>query len=141
MSWKEQLNRAIDGLKGATESESARRFAARAKETAQALARRAKAGALDAADAFVQANSDPSALKVRFLNADVNVVSPSDGIEITRPSAGSLVISDGEGNALVINAAAEKAFVAETIGDAKRLERGTYDLGPEDGINVVVIKG
>lgn len=116
-------------------------FCGKGEETAQALARRAKAGALDAADAFVQANSDPSALKVRFLNADVNVVSPSDGIEITRPSAGSLVISDGEGNALVINAAAEKAFVAETIGDAKRLERGTYDLGPEDGINVVVIKG
>ena len=140
MVWKEQLNRAIEGIKSAAESETAQRFAAKAKDTAQTLVRKAKEGALDVADAFIQANSDPSALKLRFLNAQVSIVSPSDSIEITRPSAGSVVISDGEGNAVVINAAAKDPFVAETIGNVARLEKGAYDLGPEDGINVVVIK-
>lgn len=77
---------------------------------------------------------------MNFLNAGVNVVSPSDGVEITRPNASTLVVADGEGNGLVINAAAEPAFVAETIGNVKQLSGNTYDLGPEDGINLIVIK-
>jgi hypothetical protein len=50
------------------------------------------------------------------------------------------VVSDGQGNGLVINAAAEPAFVAETIGTVSQLSGNTYDLGPEDGINLVVTK-
>lgn len=52
----------------------------------------------------------------------------------------TLVISDGSGNGLVINAAADKAYVAETIGAVNRVNANTYDLGTEDGIDVVVIK-
>jgi hypothetical protein len=140
MSWKDQLNRAIETVKGAADSETVRTLAVKAQSTARMLAHKAKAGALDAADAFVQANSDPAAVKVRFMHADLSIVAPSDDIQITRPSAATLVIADGEGNGLVINAAAEEPFVIETVGTVARLDDVTYDLGPEDGINVVVIK-
>jgi hypothetical protein len=59
---------------------------------------------------------------------------------VARPEASSLVVSDGQVNGLVINAAAEPAFVAETIGTVSQLSGNTYDLGPEDGINLVVTK-
>lgn len=98
MNWKEQLDKAIDTLKQVAESDTVKGLTAKAKDTASKLAQRAKSGALGAAEAFVEANSDPAAFKVRYLHADVSVVSPSDGIEVTRPSPGSVVICDGAGN-------------------------------------------
>jgi hypothetical protein len=77
---------------------------------------------------------------VTFLNARVTVLSPAEGISITRPEAATLVVADCQGNGLVINAAADPAFVVETIGSATQLSGNTYDLGPEDGINLVVTK-
>jgi len=140
MTWKKQLDKAVAAIKEAAESEQARSVASKAKVTAQRLARKLKEGALDAAEAFVEANSDPAAVRVHFLNVGVNVVSASDGVEITRPNASTLVVADGEGNGLVINAAAEPAFVVETIGNVQQLNGSTYDLGAEDGINLVIIK-
>ena len=140
MSWKEQVDKAIAAIREAAESERARQVAAKAKETATALGRKVKGGALDAAAAFVEANRDPSALTVRFLNADLSVLAPSEEISVTRPDPATLVISDGQGNGLVVNAAADPAYVAETIGTVARLSGNTFDLGPEDGINVVVTK-
>jgi len=55
-----------------------------------------------------------------------------------RPDAATLVIADGQGNGLVVNAAADPAYVVEMIGAVGRLSGNTFDLGPEDGINVVV---
>jgi hypothetical protein len=140
MGWKEQLDKAVAAIRGAAESEQARAIASRAKATAVVLGRKAREGALNAADAFVEANRDPSALTVRFLNADLTVLSPSEGISVTRPDAATLVIADGQGNGLVLNAAADPAFVAEQIGSVTRLSGNTFDLGPEDGVNVVVMK-
>lgn len=140
MGWKEQLDKAVAAIKDATESEQARAIAARAKATAVSLAGKAKDGALSAADAFVEANRDPSALTVRFLNVDLTVLSPSEGIAVTRPAAATLVVSDGQGNGVVINAATDPAFVAEQIGTVKQLSGNTFDLGAEDGVNVVVLK-
>ena len=140
MGWQEQLDKAIAAVKGAAESEQARAIAARARATAVSLASRAKEGALGAADAFLEANRDPSALAVRFLNVDLTVVSPSEGVSVTRPDAATLVVSDGQGNGVVINAATDPAFVAEQIGTVKQLSGNTFDLGPEDGVNVVVLK-
>jgi hypothetical protein len=140
MGWKEQLDRAVAAIKGAAESERAQAIAARARETAVSLASKAKGGALSAADAFVEANRDPSALAVRFLNVDLTVLSPSEGISVTRPDAATLVVSDGQGNGVVINAATEPTFVAKQIGSVKQLSGNTYDLGPEDGVNVVVLR-
>ena len=140
MGWKEQLDKAVAAIRGAAESEQARAIASRAKATAVVLGRKAREGALNAADAFVEANRDPSALTVRFLNADLTVLSPSEGISVTRPDAATLVIADGQGNGLVLNAAADPAFVAEQIGSVNRLSGNTFDLGPEDGVNVVVMK-
>jgi len=140
MGWKEQLDKAIASIKEAAESEKAREIAAKAKATATVLARKAKEGAVSAADAFVEANRDPSSLEVRFLNADLTIVSPSEGISINRPDAATLVVSDGQGNGLVINAATDPAFVSEMIGTVAQLSGNTFDLGPEDGINVVVTK-
>jgi len=140
MGWKEQLDKAVAAIRGAAESEQARAIASRAKATAVVLGRKAREGALNAADAFVEANRDPSALTVRFLNADLTVLSPSEGISVTRPDAATLVIADGQGNGLVLNAAADPAYVAEQIGSVTRLSGNTFDLGPEDGVNVVVMK-
>jgi hypothetical protein len=140
MGWKEQLDKAVATIREAAESEQARQIAATAKASAKVVARKAKGGALDAAEAFVEANRDPSALSVRFLNAELRVLAPSERISVTRPDAGTLVIADGEGNGLVVNAAADPAYVEETIGNVVRLSGNTFDLGPEDGINVVVTK-
>ena len=140
MAWQEQLDKAVAAVKQAAESDKARQIAAKAKATASTLGRKVKDGALDAAAVFVEANRDPSALTVRFLNADLRVLSASEGISVTRPDAASLVVADGQGNGLVINAAADPAYVAEIIGTVARLSGNTFDLGPEDGINVVVTK-
>ena len=140
MNWKTQLNKAIDTLKDAAESETARNMAAKATQAAGRLAQKARAGALDAAQAFVEANADPAAFKCQFLNLRLSVLAPSGGLEITTPSAGTVVVSDGANNGLVINAAAKPAYVAETIGTVTRLNANTFDLGAEDGINVVVIE-
>ena len=138
MGWQEQMDKAIAAIKDAADSETARDIAAKAKATATDLARKAKDGAVSAADALVEANRDPSSLTVHFLNADLTVLSPSEGISVTRPDAASLVIGDGKGNGLVVNAAADPAFVAETIGSVTQLSGNTYDLGSEAGVNVVV---
>lgn len=140
MSWKEQLNRAIETVKGAADSETARNLASKAQATARTIVHKAKDGALDAAEAFVQANADPAAVKLRFLHADLNIISPSDGLQITRPNAATLVIADGDGNGLVINAAEKEPFVVDTIGAVTRLDDATYDLGLADGVNLVVFK-
>ena len=47
------------------------------------------------------------------------------------------MVADDQGNGLVINAAADPAFVAERIGSVAQLSGNTFDLGREDGINVV----
>jgi hypothetical protein len=140
MSWKEQLDRAIAAIREAAESETARDIAAKAKETAATVARKAKEGAVSAADAFVEANRDPSSVEVRFLNAELTVLSPSEGISLTRPDAATLVVADDQENGLVINAATDPAYVVETIGTVARLSGNTFDIGAEDGINVVVTK-
>jgi hypothetical protein len=140
MGWQEQLDKAIGAIREVAESETARDLAAKAKATATDLAGKVRGEAVDAADALVEANRDPSSLTVRFLNAELTVLSPSEGISVTRPDAASLVVADGQGNGLVINAAVAPAFVAETIGSVARLSGNTFDLGPEDGINVVVTK-
>ena len=140
MNWREQLDKAVSALKVVTESEHVKNLTTKARETASKLAARTKEGALSAAEAFVESNADPSAIRVHYLNASFSIVSPSEGIEISRPHAGTIVISDGAGNGLLINASAVKASVAETIGTVKRLSENAYDLGAEDGVNVVVFK-
>lgn len=138
MNWKTQLTKAINTLKDAADSETARNIATKARQTATTLAQKAKAGALDAAQSFVEANADPAAFKVQFLNVRLSIVSPSNGLEIAHPSEGVVVISDGDDNGLIINAAAKPAYVSEMIGEVTRLSGNTYDIGAEDGINVVV---
>jgi hypothetical protein len=140
MNWREQLDKAVGALKGITESEQVKGITAKARDTASKLAARAKEGALSTAEAFVEANADPSAIRVHYLNANFSIVSPSEGIEIARPHAGTIVVSDAAGNGLLINASAEKASVAQTIGAVKQLSENAYDLGVEDGVNVVVFK-
>ncbi|MGF1613640.1 MAG: hypothetical protein ACFCVA_06920 [Gammaproteobacteria bacterium] len=140
MNWKEQLDKAVGALKGMAESDGVKGITDKAKQSAISLAQKTRAGALSAAQAFVEANADPAVLRVRYLNADLSILSPSDGVEITRPNAGTLVVVDASGNGLVINATPEPAYVADTIGTVSRLNANTYDLGPEDGVNVVVLK-
>lgn len=140
MSWKEKMNSAVKAVKDAAESETVQRFASSAKETAVSLATKAKEGALTAADAFVAANSDPSALKIRFLNAEVSIVSPSDNLTIERPNAATLTITDKDDNGVVIDASAEKPYVTETVGHVNRLDGNTFDLGEADGIDLLIIK-
>jgi hypothetical protein len=140
MGWKDQLDKAVAAVKDAAESDQARDIAAKAKATATNLAQKVKEGTVSAADTLVEASRDPSSMTLRFLNADLTVLSPSEGISITRPDAATLVIADGQENGLVINAAADPAFVVEMIGAVARLSDNTYDLGTEDGINVVVTK-
>ena len=139
MSWKDKLDEAVKAIQNIAESDTVKGITTKARQTAAKLAQKAKEGAMNAAEAFVEANSDPSALRIRYLNADFSIVSPSDGLEIKRPQGGTIVISDGT-NGLVINASADKAYVAETVGTVARLGVNTYDLGAEDGINVIVLK-
>lgn len=140
MNWKQRLMaQASEKLRDVAESETAKNFSARAKQTATTLAKRAQEGAIDAAQSFIEANSDPNALKLQFLNARLSVLAPSQGFEMAHPSAGTIVVSDGENNGLIINAGAKPAYVVDTIGNVTRLNQNTYDLGPEDGINVVVL--
>ncbi len=140
MNWKTQLDKAIDAVKDATESETARSMAAKAKQATGRLVEKARAGALDLAQAYVEANADPAAFKCQFLNARLSVLAPSNGLEISSPSEGTVVVSDGAQNGLVINAAAKPPYVLEMIGTVKQLNANTFDLGPEDGINVVLIE-
>ncbi len=140
MSWKEHLDKAVSKVKTIAESEQVRNMVANARETSSKLATRAKEGALSTAQAFVEANTDPSSVRVHYLNAGFSIVSPSEGVQIAVPHAGTIVVSDGGGNSLVINASAEKAAVAETVGTVKQLSPNTYDLGAEDGVNIVVLK-
>lgn len=53
------------------------------------------------------------------------MVAPSDGIAVTRPDAATPAVSDGRGNGRAINAAADPAFVAETIGSVAQLSGNT----------------
>src|SRR5881296_2236956 len=120
MDLKEQWNKAISALKSVAESEKVRSATTKAKETAINLAQQVREGAVSAADAFVKANSDSSAVRLRYLNADLSVVSPSDDLRISRPSAGVLAITDRDGNGLIINAAADKAAVEQIVGAVKK---------------------
>ena len=140
MNWKVQLNKAIEAVKDAAESETARNMAATAKQATGRLVQKAKSGALDAAQSFVEANSDPAAFKCQFLNVQLSVMAPSNGLEISTPSEGTVVVSDGEENGLVINAAAKPPYVLKTVGIVTQLNANTFDLGPEDGINLVLIE-
>jgi hypothetical protein len=141
MDWKEQLNKAAAKLQQVAESEQVKKVTAKARQTATDFARRAKRGAVSAADAFSEADSDASALTVRYLSANIRIMSPSDGLQVTRPHAGALLISDGQGNGLVIDVAADTARLAETVGTVKLLSDTAFDLGTEDGVNVIVLKG
>jgi hypothetical protein len=140
MNWKEQLDKAIASIKEAADSEQAREIASKAKATASDLVEKVRTGAVGAASSFVEANRDPSALQVNFLNAHLTILSPSEGISVTRPDAATLVIADGQSNGLVINAAADPAFVVEQIGTVAQVSGNTFDLGSEDGVNVVVTR-
>ena len=140
MNWKEQLDQAIASIKEAADSDRAREIAAKARSTASSLVEQVRTGAVGAAVSFVEANRDPSSLEVHFLNAHLTILAPSEGISVTRPDAATLVIADGQENGLVINAAADPAFVAEQIGTVKQVSGNTFDLGEEDGENVVVTK-
>jgi hypothetical protein len=140
MDWKEQLNKATAAIKGVAESEQVKSLTSKAKQAASELAAAARKGAASAADAVGKATSDPATVRLRYMNAEISVVSPSDGLQIGRPHAGALTIADGAGNGLVINLAPPKAQVSQTIGVVKKLDETTYDLGPDDGVNVVVFK-
>ncbi|WP_058554927.1 hypothetical protein [Thiohalocapsa sp. ML1] len=140
MNWKEQLDKAIESVKQAADSEKAREIAAKAKSTASGLMDKVRSGAIGTATSFVEANRDPSSLQIHFLHAHLTILSPSEGIAITRPDAATLVISDGQENGLVINAAADPAFVVEQIGTVNQLSGNTFDLGAEDNVNVVVTR-
>ena len=113
MGWNEQVSKAIAAIKEAADSEKARDLSAKAKETATVLIAKVKAGAVDAAEAFLQANRDSSSLRVSYLHADLTILSPSDGVSVTRPDAGFLVVADGQDNGLVINAGTDPAYVTE----------------------------
>lgn len=140
MNWKEQLDKAIASVKEAADSDKAREIAAKAKTSASGLMEKVRTGAIGAATSFVEANRDPSSLQVHFLNAHLTILSPSEGISITRPDAGTLVVADGQENGLVINAAADPAFIVEQIGTVNQLSGNTFDLGAEDNVNVVVTR-
>jgi hypothetical protein len=140
MDWKAQLDKATAAIKGVADSEQVKNLTAKAKQAASDLTAAAKKGAASAADAVGKATADPATVKLRYMNAEISVVSPSDGLQIGRPHAGALTIADGAGNGLVISLAPPKAQVSQTIGMVKKLDETTYDLGPEDGINVIVFK-
>lgn len=140
MDWKEQLSKATSALKGVAESDTVKGLTAKARQAAVDLARAAKQGAASAADAVAVATSDPATMRLHYMSTEISVVSPSDGLQVTRPHAGALVISDQAGNGLVISLAPPKAQVTETVGEVKRLSDTTFDVGSEDGVNVVIVK-
>jgi hypothetical protein len=140
MDWKAQLDKATAAIKGVADSDKVKSLTAKAKEAASGIAAAAKKGTHAAADAVAKATSDPATLRVSYMGMEISIVSPSDGLQITRPHAGALTIADGTGNALVINLAPPKPQAGETVGAVAKLDETTYDLGPEDGINVVVLK-
>jgi hypothetical protein len=139
MNFKKQINRAVNSVKSAADSNAAHNIVSTAQATAHKIADKAKEWTLDAAEFVVQANSDPSSLKVQFMHSDLCIASPSDSIQLTRPNATTLTISDGNGNSIVLNTSAEEQFVIETVGSVKRVDEFTYNLGSVDGVNVVVI--
>jgi hypothetical protein len=67
-------------------------------------------------------------------------MSPSDGLQLTRANASALIVADQEGNGLVISLASPKADVIEAVGVVKKLKDTTWDLGTEDGVNVIVLE-
>jgi hypothetical protein len=78
---------------------------------------------------------------VRFLNVDLTIVSPAEGISVTRPDAATLVVDDGSGNGLVINAGSRTRLRRQRrSATVAKVGENTYDLGAEDGVNVVVTK-
>lgn len=140
MNWKENLDKALHSLKELTNNETVRDLTDVTREMAKDLANKVRGGAIGAAEVFGFAEAEPTSLKVHYFNARISIVSPSTSITVTTPHTGSIVIDDGHGNGLVVNAIADQAYVAETIGSVNQLNDNTYDLGVEDGINVVVIK-
>jgi hypothetical protein len=140
MDWKAQLDKATAAIKGVAESDKMKNLTAKAKDAASGIAAAAKKGAHAAADAVAKATSDPSTLRITYMGMEISIVSPSDGLQITRAHAGALTIADGAGNALVVNLES-KPQAGETVGTVAKLDDTTYDLGAEDGVNVVVLKG
>jgi hypothetical protein len=140
MDWKAQLDKATAAIKGVADNDTVKGLTSKAKQAASDLAAATKKGAAAAAGAVSRATSDPATLRLHYMGGEVIVVSPSDGLQVSRPHAGALVISDGAGNALVLSLAPPKPQVSSTVGVVAKLDETTYDLGPEDGVNVVVLK-
>lgn len=140
MGWKDHWNEVAKTLKDVAQSETARSASAKARETALNLADKAKSGALDAAKSIIDSYDDPAAIKLQFQHARISIISPNHGFEIAHPSEGVIVVSDGENNGLIIQAGTDPAFVADTVGTVTRLTNSTYDLGPKDGYNVVILE-
>ena len=140
MDWKEQLDKATAAVKQAADSPTVKNLTAKAKQAAVDLTRLAREVAAVAADAVTKATSDPATLRLHYMNAEIDVVSPSDGLQVTRCHAGALVIADQAGNAVVVSLLPPKVQVAETVGTVNKLNDTTYDLGGGDGANVVVLK-
>jgi len=141
MDWKAKLEQATAAIKGEADSEKLKTLTAKAKQAASDLAEAAKKGTAHAAAAVSRATSDPTTLRLSYLGAEISVVSPSDGLQVTRAHTGALVVADGDGNALVISLTEPGPQVAESVGVVNKLDDTTYDLGAEDGHNVVVLKG
>jgi hypothetical protein len=91
-------------------------------------------------DTLMEMKRDPSAKTVCFLNEDLTVLSPSEGISITRPDAASLTVADAQANGLLFTAATDPALVVESIDTVARLSSNILDLGKEDGVNVLITK-
>ena len=105
MNWKDKLDEAVKAIRNVAESDTVKNLVTKARDTAMQLGQKVRQGAVNAAEAFIEANADPSTLTIRYLNADCKIVSPSDHLEIKRPHGGTLVISDGAGNGLVVTPA------------------------------------
>jgi hypothetical protein len=104
----------------AAASEQAREMAAKAKKTAMVLARKAKQGAWALPMGWWRPAAIPrphDALPERQSDR----AAPSEGVSVARPDAATLVIADSQGKGLVVNAAADRAYVAEAIGNVTRL--------------------
>jgi hypothetical protein len=139
MDWKAQLDRAAAAVKDVAESDTVKNLTARAKDAAIDLAWAARKGAADVAGKVAQAVADPATIRLHYLNTEIDVVSPSDGLQVTRCNAGAVVIADQAGNGLVVTLT-PRPTVTESVGVVKQLNETTWDVGPEDGVNVVVLK-
>lgn len=63
MTWKETLDKAVKAVKDVAENEKVKSFVANAQQTAINMAKKAKDGALTAADALVHANGCATSMR------------------------------------------------------------------------------